>query len=74
MDHIGSRIPERGTFVVAAGRSELAEALLGLATSSEMVTLADRIAVMNHFTPAGELTNTHEYEPMSQAVIRMIHT
>ena len=40
----------------------------------EMVTLADRIAVMNHFRLAGELTNTHEYEPMSQAVIRMIHT
>jgi len=23
---------------------------------------------------AGELANTHEHEPMSQAVIRMIHT
>jgi len=37
-----------------------------------MVTLADRIAVLNVFAVAGELVD--KYEPMSQAVIRMIHT
>jgi ribose transport system ATP-binding protein len=39
----------------------------------EMVTLADRIAVMNDFAIIGELPNTHEYGPMSQQIIRLIH-
>ncbi|MCO6007987.1 sugar ABC transporter ATP-binding protein [Actinoallomurus purpureus] len=40
---------------------------------SEMVTLADRITVMRDFQIAGGVPNTHDYEPMSQAVIRLIH-
>jgi ribose transport system ATP-binding protein len=39
----------------------------------EMITLADRVAVMNDFAVIGELANSHDYEPMSQAVIRLIH-
>jgi ribose transport system ATP-binding protein len=39
----------------------------------EIVTLADRIAVMSDFTIRGELANDHDYGRMSQAVIRLIH-
>ncbi|MFI6760056.1 sugar ABC transporter ATP-binding protein [Micromonospora sp. NPDC050417] len=39
----------------------------------EIVTLADRVAVMNDFTVRGELANDHDYGRMSQAIIRMIH-
>jgi ribose transport system ATP-binding protein len=39
----------------------------------EIVTLADRIAVMGDFTIRGELANDHEYSRMSQAIIRLIH-
>jgi ribose transport system ATP-binding protein len=39
----------------------------------EIVTLADRIAVMNDFAIRGELANDHDYGRMSQAVIRLIH-
>jgi ribose transport system ATP-binding protein len=40
---------------------------------SEMITLADRVAVMERFVVRGEIENTHHYEEMSQAVIRLIH-
>jgi ribose transport system ATP-binding protein len=39
----------------------------------EVVTLADRIAVMAEFAVVGELTNDHEYDRMSQSIIRLIH-
>ncbi|MGI5520125.1 sugar ABC transporter ATP-binding protein [Micromonospora sp. CA-259024] len=39
----------------------------------EMVTLADRIAVMREFAIVGELDNDHDYDRMSQSVIRFIH-
>ncbi|MGW3786694.1 sugar ABC transporter ATP-binding protein [Micromonospora chokoriensis] len=39
----------------------------------EMVTLADRIAVMREFAIVGELDNDHDYDRMSQLVIRYIH-
>jgi ribose transport system ATP-binding protein len=40
---------------------------------AEMVTLADRIAVMDRFAITGEVENTHDYDTMSQSVIRLIH-
>ncbi|MCU1585254.1 MAG: transporter permease [Microbacteriaceae bacterium] len=40
---------------------------------AEMVTLADRIAVMDQFAITGELDNTHDYDSMSQSIIRLIH-
>jgi ribose transport system ATP-binding protein len=40
----------------------------------EIVTLADRIAVMNDFAIRGELANDHDYGRMSQAVIRLVHS
>lgn len=40
---------------------------------AEMVTLVDRIAVMQDFAITGEVVNTHDYEQMSKAVIRLIH-
>ncbi|GII57754.1 ABC transporter permease [Planotetraspora thailandica] len=39
----------------------------------EIVTLADRIAVMNDLAVRGELLNDHDYGRMSQAIIRLIH-
>jgi ribose transport system ATP-binding protein len=39
----------------------------------EMITLADRIAVMSDKRITGELANDHDYPRMSQAIIRMIH-
>ena len=39
----------------------------------EIVTLADRIAVMGDFTVRGELANDHDYDRMSQQIIRLIH-
>ncbi|MEV4758615.1 sugar ABC transporter ATP-binding protein [Micromonospora sp. NPDC049559] len=57
--------------------AELAEAGLALLLISsdlpEIVTLADRIAVMADFTLRGELPNDHDYGRMSQAIIRLIH-
>ncbi|GAA4358424.1 sugar ABC transporter ATP-binding protein [Microbacterium rhizosphaerae] len=40
---------------------------------AEMVTLADRIIVMDRFTVRGEVDNTHDYDTMSTAVIHRIH-
>ncbi len=39
----------------------------------EIVTLADRIAVMRDFAIVGELDNDHDYDRMSQSIIRFIH-
>ncbi|WP_406300802.1 sugar ABC transporter ATP-binding protein [Embleya sp. NBC_00888] len=39
----------------------------------EMVTLADRVLVMRDYRIAGEVANTHDYDSVSQAVIRLIH-
>ena len=39
----------------------------------EVVTLADRIAVMGGFTIRGEFVNDHDYDGMSQRIIRLIH-
>ena len=39
----------------------------------EMITLADRIAVMNDHRIAGELDNDHDYRATSQKVINLIH-
>ena len=39
----------------------------------EVVTLADRVIVMNAFAVQGEVRNDHDYARMSQAVIRLIH-
>ncbi|MEY9964860.1 ribose transport system ATP-binding protein [Streptacidiphilus sp. MAP12-16] len=39
----------------------------------EMVTLADRIAVMRDFRITGTLANDHDYETASRAVIGLIH-
>ncbi|MGH3714873.1 MAG: sugar ABC transporter ATP-binding protein [Micromonosporaceae bacterium] len=39
----------------------------------EMVTLADRVIVMNDFQCVGELANDRDYDAMSSRVIRLIH-
>ncbi|MCW2670968.1 MAG: transporter related protein [Frankiales bacterium] len=39
----------------------------------EMITLADRIAVMSEYRIVGELDNDHRYEHTAHKVIRMIH-
>jgi ribose transport system ATP-binding protein len=39
----------------------------------EMITLADRIAVMSDYRIVGELDNDHRYEKTSHKVIRLIH-
>ncbi|TFC91781.1 MULTISPECIES: sugar ABC transporter ATP-binding protein [Cryobacterium] len=40
---------------------------------AEMITLADRIAVMDRFAITGEVENSHDYDEMSQSIIRLIH-
>ncbi|WP_328331028.1 sugar ABC transporter ATP-binding protein [Kribbella sp. NBC_00382] len=39
----------------------------------EMITLADRVVVMRDFQVRGEVPNDHDYDTMSQQVIRLIH-
>jgi ribose transport system ATP-binding protein len=39
----------------------------------EMITLADRIAVMSDYRIVGEIDNDHRYTTASQKVIRLIH-
>ena len=41
---------------------------------AEMITIADRISVMDNFTISGEVQNTHDYDEMSQKVIHLIHS
>ncbi|WP_051275133.1 sugar ABC transporter ATP-binding protein [Cellulomonas sp. URHD0024] len=40
---------------------------------AEMVTLVDTIAVMQDFEVTGHVANTHDYDEMSKAVIRLVH-
>ncbi|GAA3571443.1 sugar ABC transporter ATP-binding protein [Kribbella ginsengisoli] len=39
----------------------------------EMITLADRVVVMRDHRVRGEVANDHDYDTMSQQVIRLIH-
>ncbi|MDX6252633.1 MAG: ribose transport system ATP-binding protein [Kribbellaceae bacterium] len=39
----------------------------------EMITLADRVVVMRDHRVRGEVANDHDYDTMSQRVIRLIH-
>jgi ribose transport system ATP-binding protein len=39
----------------------------------EMITLADRIAVMNDYRLAGDLPNTRDYAAMSEGIMNLIH-
>ena len=39
----------------------------------EMITLADRIAVMNDYRIQGEITNSRDYDAMSEAIMSLIH-
>ncbi|GAB3937291.1 hypothetical protein GCM10027614_15260 [Micromonospora vulcania] len=57
-----------------AGLAERGMAILLISSDlPEMVTLADRITVMREFAVVGELDNDHDYDRMSQSVIRLIH-
>ncbi|ASJ70767.1 sugar ABC transporter ATP-binding protein [Granulosicoccus antarcticus] len=40
----------------------------------EMITLADRIVVMNDFRIMGDIDNTREYAAMSEAIMNLIHS
>ena len=39
----------------------------------EMITLADRIVVMNDYRIQGELANTRDYDAMSEGIMELIH-
>jgi ribose transport system ATP-binding protein len=39
----------------------------------EMITLADRIAVMNGYRLAGEVANTRDYKVVSEGIMNLIH-
>jgi ribose transport system ATP-binding protein len=39
----------------------------------EMITLADRIVVMNDYRIEGEIVNTRDYPQMSEAIMHLIH-
>lgn len=57
-----------------AGLAEEGMAILLISPDlPEVVTLADRSAVMGDFTLRGELVNDRDYDRMSQAIIRLIH-
>jgi ribose transport system ATP-binding protein len=57
-----------------AGLAEEGMAILLISSDlPEIVTLADRIAVMADFALRGELANDRAYDRMSQAIIRLIH-
>jgi ribose transport system ATP-binding protein len=58
--------------IAALARDGLALLLIS-SDLPEMITLADRIAVMSDRQITGELANDHDYPRMSQAIIRMIH-
>ena len=56
------------------GLAEQGKAILVISSDlPEVVTLADRVAVMGNFSLRGELVNDHDYDRMSQAIIRLIH-
>jgi len=40
----------------------------------EIITLADRIVVMNDFAITGEIPNSRDYAPMSAAIMALIHS
>ncbi len=40
----------------------------------EIITLADRVAVIGDLRVRGELSNDHDYDTMSQRIIRLIHS
>ena len=39
----------------------------------EMITLADRIVVMNDYRIRGEIENSRDYEAMSVSIMGLIH-
>ena len=39
----------------------------------ELITLADRIMVMNRYRIAGEMKNDRDYDAMSRAIMALIH-
>jgi len=47
--------------------------LLSTSDLPEMITLADRVVVMRDHRVRGEVPNDHDYDTMSQQVIRLIH-
>ncbi len=56
---------------------ELAEGgtaiLLITSDMPEMITLADRIVIMNDYRIVGELDNSRDYVPMSEGIMNLIH-
>ncbi|MFF5199307.1 sugar ABC transporter ATP-binding protein [Micromonospora parva] len=72
---VGIDVRTKGAFhELIAGLAARGMAILLISSDlPEMVTLADRIAVMREFAIVGELDNDHDYERMSQSVIRFIH-
>jgi ribose transport system ATP-binding protein len=59
--------------LIAALAGEGRAILLISSDMPEIVTLADRIAVMGDLTIRGTLANDHDYDRMSQQIIRLIH-
>ncbi|WP_269938048.1 sugar ABC transporter ATP-binding protein [Arthrobacter sp. HY1533] len=65
---------KRSFYELIWGLAEKGLAILLISSDlAEMITLADRIVVMDSFTLAGTVDNTHHYDTMSQDVIRLIH-
>jgi ribose transport system ATP-binding protein len=54
--------------------SEAGTAILVITSDMpEMITLADKIAVMNDYRLEGEITNTRDYDTMSRGIMGLIH-
>ncbi|MGG7506965.1 sugar ABC transporter ATP-binding protein [Plantibacter sp. YIM 135249] len=72
---IGIDVRTKGAFYQLIWRlAEAGKAIVVISSDlAETVTLVDRIVVMQDFVIAGEIDNTHDYDDMSKAVIRLIH-
>jgi ribose transport system ATP-binding protein len=72
---VGIDVRTKGAFYrLIWGLAQEGKAVLVISSDlAEMVTLVDRIVVMQDFAVTGSVENTHDYETMSKAVIRLIH-
>ena len=72
---VGIDVRTKGAFYqLIWALAEQGKAVLVISSDlAEMVTLVDRIVVMQDFEVTGSVLNSHDYDEMSKSVIRLIH-
>lgn len=72
---VGIDVRTKGAFYqLIWGLADAGKAVVVISSDlAETVTLVDRIVVMQDLVITGEVENTHDYDEMSKAVIRLIH-